>query len=181
MRFHLPGVGLHSLRRLSGRLHLLRMLLLVPLTILMLLHRAVSALLLALMLVLDLAANLLTRGFDQADDAAVALDSIVDFLMQATLLMALVPRFPGLGIAVLPLLLRLALVLLPDWREMHGSGCARLCALPEKLLSMLCCALLLVPLLQPALSAGATRALGVALCAMNAGIILLRKRKSRVA
>lgn len=179
MKFHMPGFGLHSLRRLSGGLQLLRALLLVPLTILLCLRKAASAVLLMLMLALDLAARLLTRRFDQADDTSVALDGIVDFLIQAVLLLALIPRLPGLGIAVLALLARLVLALVPDLRDMRKSGCARLCTLPEKALSMLCCALLLVPLVQPALSAGAARMLGVALCAMNAAIILLRMRDSR--
>ena len=179
VKFHKPEVGLHSLMKLSGGLHVLRILLLIPLAILFCLRRTASAVLLALLLALDLIANLLTRVFDLADDAAVALDGLADFLIQTVLLLTLLHRCPALGAAVLALLARLALVLLPDWLDMRRNGCARCCTVPEKALSWSCCALLLIPLLCPGLPSGGVRAVAVALSALNIAIALLRRRSVR--
>ena len=115
MKYRSPIGGLNSLTKLSGGLHILRILLLVPLTILLHLRKAAAAVLLGLMLLLDLAANLLARRFDLADGFSAALDSIADLLIQAALLVTLLPRFPKLGVAVWALLARLVLALVPDW------------------------------------------------------------------
>ena len=74
MKYRSPIGGLNSLTKLSGGLHVLRILLLVPLTILLHLRKAAAAVLLGLMLLLDLAANLLARRFDLADGFSAALD-----------------------------------------------------------------------------------------------------------
>ena len=174
MNFHKPVAGLHSLMKLSGGLHVLRILLLIPLAILLCLRRTASAVLLALMLALDLIANLLTCAFDLADDASVALDGLADFLIQAVLLLTLLHRCPALGAAVLALLLRLALVLLPDWLDPRRNGCARCCTVPEKALSWSCCALLLIPLVRPIQSTALAWTLAIALSIMNLAAIPLR-------
>ena len=179
MNFHKPVAGLHSLMKLSGGLHVLRILLLIPLAILLCLRRTASAVLLALMLALDLIANLLTCAFDLADDASVALDGLADFLIQAVLLLTLLHRCPALGAAVLALLLRLALVLLPDWLDPRRNGCARCCTVPEKALSWSCCALLLIPLLCPGLPSGGVRAVAVAVSMLNIAAIPMRLRNIR--
>ncbi|MDO5323941.1 MAG: hypothetical protein Q4G06_07960 [Clostridia bacterium] len=174
MKIHSPIGGFHSLTKLCGGLHILRILLLVPLTVLLHLRRAAAAAVLALMLLIDLAANLLARRFDLADDAAAVLESIADLLIQATLLCALVPRFPELGIAILALLARLALALVPDWIALMRNRSARLCGGMEKALCWLGCALMLVPLVHPGLSAGGARTLAIALSALNIAAIPLR-------
>ena len=174
MKYHSPIGGLNSLTKLCGGLHVLRILLLIPLTILLHLRKAAAAVLLGLMLVLDLAANLLARRFDLADDAAAVLESIADLLIQATLLCALVPRIPELGLALVALLARLALALVPDWIALMRNRSARLCGGMEKALCWLGCALMLVPLVHPGLSAGGARTLAIALSALNIAAIPLR-------
>ena len=83
MKIHSPIGGFHSLTKLCGGLHILRILLLVPLTVLLHLRRAAAAVALGLMLLLDLAASLLARRFDLADEAGIVLESIADLLIQA--------------------------------------------------------------------------------------------------
>ena len=179
MKYRSPFGGLNSLTKLSGGLHILRILLLVPLTILIHLRKAAAAVLLGLMLLIDLAANLLVRRFDLADGAALVLDSIADLLIQAALLLTLLPRFPELGVAVWALLAKLMLALVPDWIALLRSRCARLCGGAEKALCGLGCALLLIPLVHPTLSAGSARALSIALAALTAATIPLRMSRTR--
>lgn len=174
MKYRSPIGGLNSLTKLSGGLHVLRILLLVPLTILLHLRKAAAAVLLGLMLLLDLAANLLARRFDLADGFSAALDSIADLLIQAALLLTLLPRFPELGVAVWALLARLVLALVPDWIALLRMRRARLCGGVEKALTWLGCALLLVPLCNPGLSAGGARTLSIVLSILNLAAIPLR-------
>ena len=174
MKYRSPIGGLNSLTKLSGGLHILRILLLVPLTILLHLRKAAAAVLLGLILLLDLAANLLARRFDLADGFSAALDSVADLLIQAALLLTLLPRFPKLGVAVWALLARLVLALVPDWIALLRMRRARLCGGVEKALTWLGCALLLVPLCNPGLSAGGARTLAIALSALTAATIPLR-------
>ena len=178
MKYRSPIGGLNSLTKLSGGLHVLRILLLVPLTILLHLRKAAAAVLLGLMLLLDLAANLLARRFDLADGFSAALDSIADLLIQAALLLTLLPRFPELGIAVWALLARLVLALVPDWIALLRMRRARLCGGVEKALTWLGCALL-VPLCNPTLSAGGARTLSIVLSALIAATIPLRMSCTR--
>ena len=179
MKNYSPHYGFHSLMTLCTKLHIFRILLLVPLTLLLHLRRAAAALVLGLMLLLDLTANLLARRFDLADGVAVVLDSAADLLIQAVLLLTLLHRCPALGAAVLALLLRLALVLLPDWLDPRRNGCARCCTVPEKALSWSCCALLLIPLLCPGLPSGGVRAVAVAVSMLNIAAIPMRLRNIR--
>lgn len=179
MKYHSPIGGFHSLTTLCAKLHILRMLLLVPLTLLLHLRRAAAAAVLGLMLLLDLAANLLSRRFDLSDDVAAVLDSVADLLIQAALLLTLVPRFPELGIAVWALLARLILALVPDWIAMLRNKCARMCGNAEKALCWLGCALLLIPLCNPGLSAGGARTISIALAALTAATIPLRMSRTR--
>ena len=174
MKYHSPIGGLNSLTKLCGGLHVLRILLLIPLTILLHLRKAAATVALGLMLLIDLTANLLARRFDLADDAAAVLESIADLLIQATLLCALVPRIPELGLALVALLARLALALVPDWIVMLRVRRARLCGGMEKALCWLGCALMLVPLVHPGLSAGGARTLAIALSALTIAAIPLR-------
>lgn len=174
MKYRSPIGGLNSLTKLSGGLHILRILLLVPLTILLHLRKAAAAVLLGLILLLDLAANLLARCFDLADGFSAALDSIADLLIQAALLLTLLPRFPELGVAVWALLARLVLALVPDWIALLRMRRARLCGGVEKALTWLGCALLLVPLCNPGLSAGGARTLSIVLSILNLAAIPLR-------
>ena len=178
MKYRSPIGGLNSLTKLSGGLHILRILLLVPLTILLHLRKAAAAVLLGLMLLLDLAANLLARRFDLADGFSAALDSIADLLIQAALLLTLLPRFPELGVAVWALLARLVLALVPDWIALLRMRRARLCGGVEKALTWLGCALL-VPLCNPTLSAGGARTLSIVLSALTAATIPLRMSCTR--
>ena len=178
MKYRSPIGGLNSLTKLSGGLHVLRILLLVPLTILLHLRKAAAAVLLGLMLLLDLAANLLARRFDLADGFSAALDSIADLLIQAALLLTLLPRFPELGVAVWALLARLVLALVPDWIALLRMRRARLCGGVEKALTWLGCALL-VPLCNPTLSAGGARTLSIVLSALIAATIPLRMSCTR--
>ena len=179
MKKYSPHYGFHSLMTLCTKLHVLRILLLVPLTILLHLRRAAAALVLGLMLLLDLTANLLARRFDLADGVAVVLDSAADLLIQAALLLMLLPRFPELGVAVWALLAKLMLALVPDWIALLRSRCTRLCGGAEKALCGLGCALLLIPLVHPTLSAGGARALSIALAALTAATIPLRMSRTR--
>ena len=179
MKYRSPIGGLNSLTKLSGGLHVLRILLLVPLTLLVRLRRAAAALVLGLMLLADLAADLLARRFDLADGVAVVLDSAADLLIQAALLFALLPRFPELGVAVWALLAKLMLALVPDWIAMRRNRSARLCSGAEKALCWLGCALLLIPLVHPGLSAGGVRTLSIALSALTAATIPLRMSCTR--
>ena len=179
MRKTSPAGGFHSLMTLCAKLHIFRILLLIPLTLLLHLRKAAAALVLGLMLLLDLAANLLARRFDLADGVAVVLDSAADLLIQAALLLTLVPRFPELGIAVWALLARLVLALAPDWIAMLRSKRARMCGNVEKALCWLGCALLLIPLIHPGMSAGGTRTLAVILSALTAATIPLRMSRTR--
>lgn len=178
MKYRSPIGGLNSLTKLSGGLHVLRILLLVPLTILLHLRKAAAAVLLGLMLLLDLAANLLARRFDLADGFSAALDSVADLLIQAALLFTLLPRFPKLGVAVWALLARLVLALVPDWIALLRMRRARLCGGVEKALTWLGCALL-VPLCNPTLSAGGARTLSIVLSALIAATIPLRMSCTR--
>ena len=179
MKKYSPHYGFHSLMTLCTKLHVLRILLLVPLTILLHLRRAAAALVLGLMLLLDLTANLLARRFDLADGVAVVLDSAADLLIQAALLLTLLPRFPELGVAVWALLARLVLALVPDWIALLRMRRARLCGGVEKALTWLGCALLLVPLCNPGLSAGGARTLSIVLSALTAATIPLRMSCTR--
>ena len=122
MKYHSPIGGLNRLTKLCGGLHVLRILLLIPLTI----------------------------------------------------LLTLVPRFPELGIAIWALLARLALALVPDWIALMRNRSARLCGGMEKALCWTGCALMLVPLVHPGLSAGGARTLAIALSALNIAAIPLR-------
>ena len=178
MKYRSPIGGLNSLTKLSGGLHILRILLLVPLTILLHLRKAAAAVLLGLILLLDLAANLLARRFDLADGFSAALDSVADLLIQAALLLTLLPRFPELGVAVWALLARLVLALVPDWIALLRMRRARLCGGVEKALTWLGCALL-VPLCNPTLSAGGARTLSIVLSALIAATIPLRMSCTR--
>lgn len=178
MKYRSPIGGLNSLTKLSGGLHILRILLLVPLTILLHLRKAAAAVLLGLILLLDLAANLLARRFDLADGFSAALDSVADLLIQAALLFTLLPRFPKLGVAVWALLARLVLALVPDWIALLRMRRARLCGGVEKALTWLGCALL-VPLCNPTLSAGGARTLSIVLSALIAATIPLRMSCTR--
>lgn len=178
MKYRSPIGGLNSLTKLSGGLHILRILLLVPLTILLHLRKAAAAVLLGLILLLDLAANLLARCFDLADGFSAALDSVADLLIQAALLFTLLPRFPKLGVAVWALLARLVLALVPDWIALLRMRRARLCGGVEKALTWLGCALL-VPLCNPTLSAGGARTLSIVLSALIAATIPLRMSCTR--
>ena len=178
MKYRSPIGGLNSLTKLSGGLHVLRILLLVPLTILIHLRKAAAAMLLGLMLLIDLAANLLARRFDLTDGFSAALDSIADLLIQAALLFTLLPRFPELGVAVWALLARLVLALVPDWIALLRMRRARLCGGVEKALTWLGCALL-VPLCNPTLSAGGARTLSIVLSALIAATIPLRMSCTR--
>ena len=178
MRKCSPNGGFHSLMTLCARLHILRLLLLVPLTLLIHLRRA-AAVLLGLMLLADLAANLLARRFDLADGVAAVLDSIADLLIQAALLIALLPRFPALDVALWALLAKLMLALIPDWIVQLRNRRARLCGNAEKALCWLGCALLLVPLCNPGLSAGGVRTLSIALSVLTAATIPLRMSCTR--
>ena len=178
MKYRSPIGGLNSLTKLSGGLHILRILLLVPLTILLHLRKAAAAVLLGLILLLDLAANLLARRFDLADGFSAALDSVADLLIQAALLLTLLPRFPKLGVAVWALLARLVLALVPDWIALLRMRRARLCGGVEKALTWLGCALL-VPLCNPTLSAGGARTLSIVLSALTAATIPLRMSCTR--
>ena len=178
MKYRSPIGGLNSLTKLSGGLHILRILLLVPLTILVHLRKAAAAVLLGLILLLDLAANLLARRFDLADGFSAALDSVADLLIQAALLLTLLPRFPKLGVAVWALLARLVLALVPDWIALLRMRRARLCGGVEKALTWLGCALL-VPLCNPTLSAGGARTLSIVLSALTAATIPLRMSCTR--
>lgn len=179
MKYRSPIGGLNSLTKLSGGLHVLRILLMVPLTILIHLRRAAAAVLLGLMLLIDLAASLLARRFDLADGAALVLDSIADLLIQAALLLTLVPRFPELGVAVWALLAKLMLALVPDWIALLRMRRARLCGGMEKALCWLGCALLLIPLCNPGLSAGGARTLSIVLSVLIAATIPLRMSSTR--
>ena len=179
MKNYSPHYGFHSLMKLCAKLHVLRILLLIPLTILLHLRKALAAAVLGLMLLLDLAANLLARRFDLSDGAAAVLDSASDLLIQAALLIALLPHVPELGVAVWALLARLMLALVPDWIALLRSRCARLCGGAEKALCGLGCALLLIPLVHPTLSAGGARALSIALAALTAATIPLRMSRTR--
>ena len=179
MKQYSPHGGFHSLMTLCAKLHIFRILLLVPLTLLLHLRRAAAALVLGLMLLLDLAANLLARRFDLADDAAAVLDSIADLLIQGALLLMLLPRFPELGVALWALLAKLMLALVPDWIAMRRNRSARLCSGMEKALCWLCCALLLIPLMHPTLSASGARALAILLSALTAATIPLRMSCTR--
>ena len=179
MKIHSPIGGFHSLTKLCGGLHILRILLLVPLTVLLHLRRAAAAVVLGLTLLLDLAASLLARRFDLADEAGIVLESIADLLIQAALLLALLPRVPNLGIAVWALLARLALALAPDWIAMLRSRRARMCGNAENVLSWLGCALLLIPLVHPTLSEDGARTLSIALSALTAATIPLRMSCTR--
>ena len=179
MKYRSPIGGLNSLTKLSGGLHILRILLLVPLTILLHLRKAAAAVLLGLILLLDLAANLLARRFDLADGFSAALDSVADLLIQAALLLTLLPRFPKLGVAVWALLARLVLALVPDWIVLLRMRRARLCDGVEKALCWIGCALLLVPLCNPTLSAGGARTLSIVLSALIAATIPLRMSCTR--
>ena len=179
MKYHSPIGGLNRLTKLCGGLHALRILLLIPLTILLYLRKAAAAVALGMMLLIDLAANLLARRFDLADDAAAVLESIADLLIQATLLCALVPRFPELGIAIWALLARLMLALVPDWIAMLRSRRARMCGGVEKALCWTGCALMLVPLVHPSLSAGGARTLSIVLSVLTAATIPLRMSCTR--
>ena len=179
MKYRSPIGGLNSLTKLSGGLHILRILLLVPLTILLHLRKAAAAVLLGLILLLDLAANLLARCFDLADGFSAALDSVADLLIQAALLFTLLPRFPKLGVAVWALLARLVLALVPDWIVLLRMRRARLCDGVEKALCWIGCALLLVPLCNPTLSAGGARTLSIVLSALIAATIPLRMSCTR--
>ena len=179
MKNRSPIGGLNSLTKLCGGLHVLRILLLIPLTLLIHLRKAAAAVLLGLMLLVDLAANLLARRFDLADEAALVLDSIADLLIQAALLLTLVPRIPELGVAVWALLARLVLALVPDWIALMRNRSARLCGGMEKALCWLCCALMLVPLVHPGLSAGGARTLSIVLSALTAATIPLRMSCTR--
>ena len=179
MKKYSPAGGFHSLMKLCAKLHVLRILLLIPLTILLHLRKALAAAVLGLMLLLDLAANLLARRFDLSDGAAAVLDSAADLLIQAALLLALLPRFPELGIAVWALLAKLMLALVPDWIALLRSRCTRMWGGIEKALSWLGCALLLIPLVHPGLSAGGARALSIALAALTAATIPLRMSRTR--
>lgn len=179
MKYRSPIGGLNSLTKLSGGLHVLRILLLVPLTILLHLRKAAAAVLLGLILLLDLAANLLARRFDLADGFSAALDSVADLPIQAALLFTLLPRFPKLGVAVWALLARLVLALVPDWIVLLRMRRARLCGGVEKALTWLGCALLLVPLCNPGLSAGGARTLSIVLSALTAATIPLRMSCTR--
>ena len=134
--------------------------------------------LLGLILLLDLAANLLARCFDLADGFSAALDSVADLLIQAALLLTLLPRFPELGVAVWALLARLVLALVPDWIALLRMRRARLCGGVEKALTWLGCALL-VPLCNPTLSAGGARTLSIVLSALIAATIPLRMSCTR--
>ena len=174
-----PIGGFHSLMTLCAKLHIFRILLLVPLTILLHLRRAAAALVLGLMLLLDLTANLLARRFDLADGVAVVLDSAADLLIQAALLFTLLPRFPKLGVAVWALLARLVLALVPDWIALMRMRRARLCGGVEKALTWLGCALLLSPLCNPGLSAGGARTLSIVLSVLIAATIPLRMSSTR--
>ena len=178
MKYRSPIGGLNSLTKLSGGLHVLRILLLVPLTLLVHLRKAAAAVLLGLMLLLDLTTNLLARRFDLADGAALVLDSVADLLIQAALLFTLLPRFPKLGVAVWALLARLVLALVPDWIALLRMRRARLCGGVEKALTWLGCALL-VPLCNPTLSAGGARTLSIVLSALTAATIPLRMSCTR--
>ena len=178
MKYRSPIGGLNSLTKLSGGLHILRILLLVPLTILLHLRKAAAAVLLGLILLLDLAANLLARRFDLADGFSAALDSVADLLIQAALLLTLLPRVPKLGVAVWALLARLVLALVPDWIALLRMRRARLCGGVEKALTWLGCALL-VPLCNPTLSAGGARTLSIVLSALIAATIPLRMSCTR--
>ena len=178
MKYRSPIGGLNSLTKLSGGLHVLRILLLVPLTILIHLRKAAAAVLLGLILLLDLAANLLARRFDLADGTALVLDSVADLLIQAVLLLTLLPRFTELGVAVWALLARLVLALVPDWIALLRMRRARLCGGVEKALTWLGCALL-VPLCNPTLSAGGARTLSIVLSALTAATIPLRMSCTR--
>ena len=178
MKYRSPIGGLNSLTKLSGGLHVLRILLLVPLTILIHLRKAAAAVLLGLILLLDLAANLLARRFDLADGTALVLDSVADLLIQAVLLLTLLPRFTELGVAVWALLARLVLALVPDWIALLRMRRARLCGGVEKALTWLGCALL-VPLCNPTLSAGGARTLSIVLSALIAATIPLRMSCTR--
>ena len=179
MKYRSPIGGLNSLTKLSGGLHVLRILLLVPLTILIHLRKAAAAVLLGLILLLDLAANLLARRFDLADGFSAALDSVADLLIQAAQLLTLLPRFPKLGVAVWALLARLVLALVPDWIVLLRMRRARLCDGVEKALCWIGCALLLVPLCNPTLSAGGARTLSIVLSALIAATIPLRMSCTR--
>ena len=179
MKYRSPIGGLNSLTKLCGGLHVLRILLLVPLTILLHLRRAAAALVLGLMLLLDLTANLLARRFDLADGVAVVLDSAADLLIRAALLIALLPRFPELGVAVWALLAKLMLALVPDWIALLRMRRARLCGGMEKALCWLGCALLLIPLCNPGLSAGGARTLSIVLSVLIAATIPLRMSSTR--
>ena len=179
MKNYSPHYGFHSLMKLCAKLHVLRILLLIPLTILLHLRKALAAAVLGLMLLLDLAANLLARRFDLADGFSAALDSIADLLIQAALLLTLLPRFPELGVAVWALLARLVLALVPDWIALLRMRRARLCGGVEKALTWLGCALLLVPLCNPGLSAGGARTLSIVLSALTAATIPLRMSCTR--
>ena len=163
---------------LNERLGLIAVSALVPLTILLHLRKAAAAVLLGLILLLDLAANLLARCFDLADGFSAALDSVADLLIQAALLFTLLPRFPKLGVAVWALLARLVLALVPDWIALLRMRRARLCGGVEKALTWLGCALL-VPLCNPTLSAGGARTLSIVLSALIAATIPLRMSCTR--
>ena len=178
MKNYSPHYGFHSLMTLCTKLHIFRILLLVPLTILIHLRKAAAAVLLGLILLLDLAANLLARRFDLADGFSAALDSVADLLIQAALLLTLLPRFPKLGVAVWALLARLVLALVPDWIALLRMRRARLCGGVEKALTWLGCALL-VPLCNPTLSAGGARTLSIVLSALIAATIPLRMSCTR--
>ena len=179
MKYHSPIGGLNSLTKLCGGLHALRILLLIPLTILIHLRGAAAAVLLGLTLLIDLTASLLARRYDLADDAAAVLDSVADLLIQATLLCVLIPRIPELKLALVALLARLMLALGPDWIAMRRNRSARLCSGMERALAWLGCALLLIPLVQPILSAAFARTLSIALSALNIAAIPLRIRNIR--
>ena len=174
MKYHSPIGGLNRLTKLCGGLHVLRILLLIPLTILLHLRRAAAAVLLGLTLLIDLIANLLARRFDLADDIAAVLESVADLLIQATLLCVLVPRIPELGLALVALLAKLTLALVPDWIAMRRNRSARLCGGTEKALCWFGCALLLIPLVRPIQSTALAWTLAIALSIMNLAAIPLR-------
>ncbi len=170
---HSPAGGLHSLMAMAGRLHILRMLLLIPLLGLLCARKVLAAVVLGLTLVADLAASWLSRSRGLVDDAGVALESIADMLVQGALILCLVPRFPALRAAGWLLLARLVLVLLPGWVAALRRGRISEAGPLEKAFIWLGCALLIAPILQPGMSPGAVQALATAELTPIAATILL--------
>lgn len=170
---HSPASGFHSLMALAGRLHILRMLLLVPLIGLLCARKVFAAVVLVLTLVVDLVASWLSRGRGLVDDAGVALESAADLLIQGALILCLVPRFPALRAAAWLLLARLVLVLLPGWIAPLRRGRISEASPLEKAFFWVGCALLIAPILQPGMSPGAVQALATVELAPIAATILL--------